>query len=802
MAVSVLNNIASIAAQNQLTITNANLQKALFQLSSGSRINTGADAAAGLAIADGLQANITALTQSARNANDGVGELQVADGSLAAVTTLLNRAVTIATEAATGTVSDPQRVALNDEYTAIKAEIDRVGSKTNYKGGQVFTANTLNVFLSDGGAASNSTIGVSTSVLSSNGLGLGGPVSATGTLTQAAGTAAIAAGSTLVGGTIVGAAAATDTLTGSTSFQGATSASTTLTATNATSIVATDSVTIGGSTYQFVANGTAAAAGDVSLGANQTAALANLAAAVNGTGVAGASTYIAPTVAQTKVYATVPGSLQSTTLTFTADVNGTVGNAIGSTTTGGTASFAGATLNSGTAAVAGDTIAFSGAAGGNQTYTYVHSLSHTATAGEVVVGATADAPGEATSLTNLKQAINGTLAGLGSTYSTGTSANINFQAADGTPGSTLVFKAIANGTTGNSNAATITGGHGTVSGANFTGGLVGTALTIGSQTYTFVNQLSSIPTANEVVAGTLAQSLTNLAAAIDGAANTGNYGVPTVANTLATATATPASTPTGISFAAVTPGLAGDQIVATIGAQGTGGSSTTLTSFTGGQAAIAAPVAAAGNSVTVGTQTYNFVTALSATPTANEVVVGNSEIVSLQNLANAVNGGAGAGSTYGAPTLTNTSAQATAGATSITFTALTGGVNGNTIASTEVGTANTFGGATFSGGTAGSANDLLTATDATSALATINSSIQTVAGLRGTIGATVNRLQSAAGVITNQVQNLTGAEDGVRAADIPQTVATLAKYSILEQTGISALAQANQQQQLVLKLLQ
>ena len=60
----------------------------------------------------------------------------------------------------------------------------------------------------------------------------------------------------------------------------------------------------------------------------------------------------------------------------------------------------------------------------------------------------------------------------------------------------------------------------------------------------------------------------------------------------------------------------------------------------------------------------------------------------------------------------------------------------------------------------------------------------------------------AAGVITNQVQNLTGAEDGVRAADIPSTVATLAKYSILEQTGISALAQANQQQQLVLKLLQ
>src|SRR5260370_8683419 len=93
MALIVLNNIASLAAQNQLTITNGNLQKALFQLSSGSRINTGADDAASLAIADGLHANITALTQSARNANDDVGELQVPDGSLSAATTFSNPSI-------------------------------------------------------------------------------------------------------------------------------------------------------------------------------------------------------------------------------------------------------------------------------------------------------------------------------------------------------------------------------------------------------------------------------------------------------------------------------------------------------------------------------------------------------------------------------------------------------------------------------------------------------------------------------------------------------------------------------------
>jgi flagellin len=187
------------------------------------------------------------------------------------------------------------------------------------------------------------------------------------------------------------------------------------------------------------------------------------------------------------------------------------------------------------------------------------------------------------------------------------------------------------------------------------------------------------------------------------------------------------------------------------------------------------------------------------------VQVGATNTASLANLANAINGSSGAGVTYayGSSATANTLAKATAGLTSIAFTALTPGTAGNSINTSASGSgANTFGAADLLGGTAGSINDLLSQTDATTALATINTAIQTVAALRGSIGATVNRLQSAAGVISNQVQNLTGAEDGVRAADIPSTVATLAKYSILEQTGISALAQANQQQQLVLKLLQ
>ncbi len=144
MPIGILNNIASLAAENQLSITNNSLQSTLYQLSSGSRINSGADDAAGLAIANGLQANITALTQSARNANDGVGMLQVADGALAQVTTLLNRSVTLATESSTGTVSDTQRQALQSEFAQIKAEIDRIGSNTTYNGAAVFAGGSTN----------------------------------------------------------------------------------------------------------------------------------------------------------------------------------------------------------------------------------------------------------------------------------------------------------------------------------------------------------------------------------------------------------------------------------------------------------------------------------------------------------------------------------------------------------------------------------------------------------------------------------------------------------------------------------
>jgi flagellin len=142
MALGVLNNISAIYAENNLNLTQTSLQTTLQQLSSGSRINSGADDAAGLAIANGLAANSAALTQSSSNASAGVGFLQVADGALSQVTNLLNRAVTLATEAGGGTLSNAQLSAANQEFQDILTQISTIGSTTEYNGIKVFTSGT------------------------------------------------------------------------------------------------------------------------------------------------------------------------------------------------------------------------------------------------------------------------------------------------------------------------------------------------------------------------------------------------------------------------------------------------------------------------------------------------------------------------------------------------------------------------------------------------------------------------------------------------------------------------------------
>jgi len=149
MALSVLNNIASIQSQNQLNATASAMNRTLFKLSSGLRISTGADDAAGLSIANGLQAQVKALNQATRNANDGMSYLQVADGALAEVHNLLVRAVTLAEESANGTLSSTQRKSVELEFQEIQKEISRIGDDTKFNGTKIFSGASVDIFVGD-----------------------------------------------------------------------------------------------------------------------------------------------------------------------------------------------------------------------------------------------------------------------------------------------------------------------------------------------------------------------------------------------------------------------------------------------------------------------------------------------------------------------------------------------------------------------------------------------------------------------------------------------------------------------------
>jgi len=178
---SVVNNLPGIVAQQQAGVNQTGLQRTLYRLSSGLRINSGRDDAAGLAIADGLRAQIRSLQQSIRNANDGIGYLQIADSALGEVTNLLNRAAQLLSQAA----SDPNaggETAIEAELSELYQEIDRVGGATTFNGATIFVEGDLNIFIGDttNVSAATAQISITTSALSTAELALSTGVTGTG----------------------------------------------------------------------------------------------------------------------------------------------------------------------------------------------------------------------------------------------------------------------------------------------------------------------------------------------------------------------------------------------------------------------------------------------------------------------------------------------------------------------------------------------------------------------------------------------------------------------------------------------
>ena len=134
MAITIGSNIASLKAQRTLGVSTDALTRTYEKLSSGQRINKASDDAAGLAIADSLRADQRISTVAIRNANDGISTIAIADGALGQIGNVLSRLAELAEQSANGVYSTTQRSALQNEFTALGSEIERIAVTTVFNG--------------------------------------------------------------------------------------------------------------------------------------------------------------------------------------------------------------------------------------------------------------------------------------------------------------------------------------------------------------------------------------------------------------------------------------------------------------------------------------------------------------------------------------------------------------------------------------------------------------------------------------------------------------------------------------------
>jgi flagellin len=142
MGISLLTNTASLNAQRNLNKTNNALSSNFSKLSSGQRINTAGDDAAGLAISERMKSQIRSLSQAERNANDGISLLQTTEGALNENSGILIRMRELSMQSANGTLGDSERDALQTEFTQLTDEIDRIANVTEFNGQKLLNGDT------------------------------------------------------------------------------------------------------------------------------------------------------------------------------------------------------------------------------------------------------------------------------------------------------------------------------------------------------------------------------------------------------------------------------------------------------------------------------------------------------------------------------------------------------------------------------------------------------------------------------------------------------------------------------------
>lgn len=169
MALTVNTNVASLNTQRNLSNSANSLQTTMQRLSTGSRINSAKDDAAGLQISNRLGSQISGLNIAVKNSNDGISMAQTAEGALQQSTNILQRMRDLSLQAANGSNSDTERTALNDEVTQLKKELDRISNTTTFGGRQLLNGD-FGTASFQVGAAANEIISVSIGEMSSKSL--------------------------------------------------------------------------------------------------------------------------------------------------------------------------------------------------------------------------------------------------------------------------------------------------------------------------------------------------------------------------------------------------------------------------------------------------------------------------------------------------------------------------------------------------------------------------------------------------------------------------------------------------------
>ena len=768
MALGVLNNLSAIYAENNLNNTNASLQTVLQQLSSGSRINSGADDAAGLSLVNGLEANSVALTQSKTNATEGVGLMQVADGALSQVTSLLDRAVTLAAEASNGTLNSTQEGAANQEYQSILAEINNIGSTTTYNQEQVFNNTTVAIYTGDSSQAGSSVDDLFIRTLSSSSVGDTG-----GAMSYSSGQSNVFI----------------DLSKGGTNA----SASDSLNASGSTTI-----------TVSYLARGSsgtvtpASANITVGTGTNYANTAQGLINAINGSGLGLSASFGTATQAGT---AAATAATAANTAGGSGNDTGIIiaGNGLGAGTNGagevGTLTIAAAanTLTGGTLSIVG-----------SDGKTHIISLG-TANSTDT--------------LANLAATINA--AGYGVTASVNSSGYL-----DGHAASTLLTLTSANpAVTVSSTNMTASAGALTLTGTPIVSGsftnTIGT-ITTGNANQAYTGGTLSIGSNPAITLGTL--NKTDNASDLAATVIAGNYGVTASVDSTgkiltfksANASDTFSSTVTvGAGGVAATTNVANQNQIGTVTLSGPGATGDVLTgnlvidgttfnaaSGAGTLTALAAAITASG---------------LGITATVNSAAVGAQPIGTILTLVS--NGPASQGATFtqtiadaGNPGVTAVQDTPAVGLSAYYSMGITGSMTdtstgGGALNTSMVADNNGAGGvATTSYSDGAGANlstiNLTTQVDAEVALNELNVAISDVASMDGYIGAQINTLNSLSQVMSTQQENVVSAQNAVQATDYASATSNMSKFEILSQTGIAALAQANQVQQEVTKLLQ